>query len=92
MKIDSISPGTWAASTGTTTSIRWSRLRGIRSALPSRYVFVVAGLEAVEAAVLEEAAEDRAHADRSLSPGTPGRSVQIARTMRSISAPACEAW
>ena len=34
---------------------------------------LIARLEAEEAAVLEEPAEDRAHADRSLSPSTPGR-------------------
>ena len=63
LKIASSSLRTCASSTGTTTSIRWSRLRGIRSALPSRYVFSLAGLEAVEPAVLEEAAEHRADAD-----------------------------
>ncbi len=53
---------------------------------------LVARLEAVEPAVLEEAAEDRAHADLlAAAPGRPGSSVQLARTMRSISAPACEA-
>ena len=47
---------------------------------------LVAGLEAVEAAVLEEAAEHRAHADvLAQRPATPGRSVQTARTIMSIS-------
>src|SRR5262249_36304205 len=36
LKIDSMSPRTWADSTGTTTSMRWSRFRAMRSALPSR--------------------------------------------------------
>src|SRR5262249_29872686 len=38
LKIVSISARTWGASTGTTPSMRWSRLRCIRSALPIRYV------------------------------------------------------
>ncbi len=44
--------------------MRWSRLRGIRSALPSRYVRSSPASKQIEAAVLEEPSEHRADADR----------------------------
>ena len=60
-------PGRRPASTAST---RRSRLRGIRSAEPMRYSAVVGlGAEAVDARVLEEPADDRAHADRLRQPG-----------------------
>ena len=51
------------SSTGTSTSMRRSRFRGIRSALPKYVADSSPRLEAVDAAVLQEPPEDRAHAD-----------------------------
>ncbi len=48
---------------GKMTSQRSKRLRGIQSALPQIDLFVAAVGEVEDAAVLEEAADDGAHAD-----------------------------
>ena len=68
-KIATISWRSRCCSTGTTTSIRLSRLRVIRSALPRKTSHLVADLEPVEAAVLEVAADDRTNADVLAHPG-----------------------
>ena len=58
---------------GRRTSTRRSRLRGIRSAEPMKYSRPRSPLpEAEDARVLEEAADDRAHADRLGQPGHAG--------------------
>jgi hypothetical protein len=51
-------------------------------------VVAVAPAEVQHARVLEEAPDDRAHADRSVTPAMPGGSMQAPRTIRSMSAPA----
>ena len=52
---------------------------------------LVRPLEREDPRVLEEAADDRDDPDVLRDPGTPGRSAQIPRTLRSTSTPACEA-
>ena len=69
---------------GTTTSIRWSRLRGIRSALPSRYVFSSPASKQKSRLCSRKRPSTERTRMFSLSPSTPGTSVQIARTIRSI--------
>ena len=73
------------SSTGNATSIRRKRLRPIQSALaqPHRLRAVVAKIP--DAAVLEKAADDRAHADVLGDARHAGRSAHAPRTIRSIS-------
>ena len=80
-----------ASSIGVTTSTRWSRLRGIRSALPMKQTLRSPASKAKRRLCSRKRPSTLRTRMCSLSPGTPGRSEQTPRTSRSIRAPASDA-
>ena len=80
---------TCVSSIGITTSMRWSRLRGIRSALPSRYVrSSPASKQYSRLCSRKRPRTDRTRID-SLSPSTPGNQRAVGADDDVDLAPAC---